>query len=127
MKITMSIATPTQTKASEATGTARSNVIVSVNPATGRELGAVNVASAEDVKAAMTRARQAQESWYDFGLQRRIAIMRDVKNAMYSNQKLIVAPLIAETGKPSFEALLEYSPTIQARTYCPRIPRQPLP
>ncbi len=122
----MSIATPTQTKASEATGTARSNVIVSVNPATGRELGSVNVASAEDVKAAMTRARQAQESWYDLGLQRRIAIMRDVKNAMYRNQKLIVDTLIAETGKPSFEALIEYWPTIEALAYCTRIARKTL-
>src|SRR5260370_40594465 len=120
MKITMKKTTPNQKKAYEATGEARSNFNVSVNPATGRELGAVNVASAEDVKAAMTRARQAQESWYDLGLQRRIAIMRDVKNAMYRNQKLIVDTLIAETGKPSFEALIEYWPTNQALAYCTR-------
>src|SRR5260221_11858232 len=52
--------------------------------------------------------------------------MREVKNAMYRNQKLIVDTLIAETGKPSFEALIEYWPTIEALAYCTRIARKTL-
>jgi acyl-CoA reductase-like NAD-dependent aldehyde dehydrogenase len=101
-------------------------MIVSTNPATGREIGKVHLASTEEVKAAMSRARQAQGSWYELGLQRRIAIMCDVKNAMYRNQQLMVQTLIDETGKPAFEALIEYWPTIEALAYCTRIARKTL-
>ncbi|RMG06563.1 MAG: aldehyde dehydrogenase family protein, partial [Acidobacteria bacterium] len=43
--------------------TVTENIIVSVNPATGEELGKVKIYAADEVKAVVERARSAFRNW----------------------------------------------------------------
>src|SRR5579859_7092938 len=110
----MSVATPTQPK------TATPDVIVSTSPATGRTLGEVRINTDQEVVAAVERARRAQTAWFDQGLDRRIAVMRAFKHAMYRNIDLIIDTLVAEAGKPQVEALTEFWPSIEQVAYYTR-------
>jgi acyl-CoA reductase-like NAD-dependent aldehyde dehydrogenase len=92
-------------------------LIVSTNPATGEALGEVRTASPADVRAVMEMARLAQGGWAQLGLKRRLALIRNLKNALYRNMDLIVDTLVAEQGRPPFEAMVEFWPTIELLAY----------
>jgi len=84
----------------------RAGRITSMNPATGESLAAMESATAAEVQAAVARARQAQPSWADLGVERRIEILRKFQRLL-QRQKSEVATLITkEAGKPYVEALL---------------------
>ncbi len=87
--------------------------IVSVNPATGQKLGEVRAASPSDVKAIMETARLAQPAWEQADLKRRLALIRSLKNALYRNMDLIIDTLVAEQGRPPFEAIVEVWPSVE--------------
>ncbi len=105
--------------------------ITSVNPATGQTLGQVPAATPASIQTVIDTARLAQKPWEALGLQRRLAIMRGLQDALYRNLDLIVETIVAEQGKPRFEALSEFWPTIELLAYHRRIapralrPRQP--
>jgi acyl-CoA reductase-like NAD-dependent aldehyde dehydrogenase len=94
--------------------------ITSVNPATGQTLAEVSTAPLAEIPAIMTRARSAQAAWSDLGLRGRLAIMRKVKHAMHYNMDLFVDTIVAEQGRPPFEALMEYWPSIEMLAYYQR-------
>jgi acyl-CoA reductase-like NAD-dependent aldehyde dehydrogenase len=84
----------------------RAGRITSMNPATGESLAAMDSATAAEVQAAVARARQAQPSWADLGVERRIEILRKFQRLL-QGQKAEVSTLITkEAGKPYVEALL---------------------
>ncbi|MEP7285450.1 MAG: aldehyde dehydrogenase family protein [Chloroflexota bacterium] len=97
------------------------NVLVSTSPATGRKLGEVWVTPPAEAEAVMTRARQAQDSWKALGLKGRLAVMRKLKRTMYRYTDLLVDTLVAEQGRPRFEALIEFWCTIELLAYDIRI------
>ncbi len=92
---------------------AQPRLIVSTNPATGQKLGEVRAALPADIKAIMDIARLAQGPWERLGLKERLAFMRSLKDALYRNRDLISDTIVAEQGRPPFEALIEFWPTIE--------------
>jgi acyl-CoA reductase-like NAD-dependent aldehyde dehydrogenase len=80
--------------------------LISCNPADGSVIGEVSIASAEDVRAAVERARQAQCEWNARGIRGRLQTIRRFQRLL-TEQKQQVATLISrEAGKPIVEALL---------------------
>src|SRR5262245_56500390 len=92
-------------------------LIISTSPATGRKLGEVRAATPEDVKKIMETARLAQEPWQRLSLRARLALMQGLRNAMYRNLDRIVDIIVAEQGRPKFEGMVEYWPTIEMLSY----------
>jgi acyl-CoA reductase-like NAD-dependent aldehyde dehydrogenase len=81
--------------------------LISTNPATGDEVGRFPVASPDDVRAAVERARVASAWWADLGFAgRRGRLLRWA--SLLANRIQDVAELInSEGGKPVAEAIVE--------------------
>ena len=80
--------------------------LISYNPADGSVVGEVSIASADEVGAAVERARRAQPEWSTRGIRERLQVVRRFQQLL-SEQKQSVATLISrEAGKPVVEALL---------------------
>lgn len=81
-------------------------MLISYNPADGSVVGEAEIASAEDVRIAVERAREGQRAWHDRGIRGRLQVIRRFQQIL-AEQKQTVAALIArEAGKPVVEALL---------------------
>src|SRR5258707_6522940 len=122
----MAVASPVQEVSVKSTESRSTHEIVSYSPAGGRELGRVLASRPDDVKATMARARLAQASWNALGVKGRLAIMHKVLDAMHCNADLMIDTLIAEAGKPKFEATIEYWPSIESLRYNLGIARKTL-
>jgi acyl-CoA reductase-like NAD-dependent aldehyde dehydrogenase len=81
------------------------HVIVSVNPATGATLGEVPVATADDVRAAVARARVAQRDWGKLPVAERARRVRRFGDELVARAEEVIALLVAEGGKTRGEAL----------------------
>lgn len=101
-------------------------IIVSSSPATGRVLGQVRAATSADITAVMTTARQAQSAWNRVGLGHRLRLLHNLKDALYRNFDRIVDTIVAEQGKPPFEAITEFWPSIELVAYYVRTARRTL-
>ena len=80
--------------------------VVSLNPATGEVLRELECAGEHEVLAAVARARTAQGAWAEFGVKRRIAVLRAFQRGLYTRKKEIAAAITREAGKPLAEALV---------------------
>jgi acyl-CoA reductase-like NAD-dependent aldehyde dehydrogenase len=80
--------------------------IASVNPATGEVLGELDCAGEHEIEAAVARARQAQPSWAEVGLRKRIEILRDFQRRLHEKKVEIATAITREAGKPLAEALV---------------------
>lgn len=78
--------------------------ITSVNPATLEALGEVPVATTEDVREAMSRARIAQRAWGKRPLKERAAVLHRAAEVTASRAEELARALVAENGKTLFEA-----------------------
>jgi succinate-semialdehyde dehydrogenase / glutarate-semialdehyde dehydrogenase len=81
--------------------------LISTNPATGDEVGRFPIASADDVTAAVARAREASRWWAGLGFAgRRLRLLRF--RALLTQRINELAKLMnAEGGKPEADALVE--------------------
>ncbi len=79
--------------------------IVSINPATMEEMERFAIASAEDVREAVARARAAQPAWGALSFRNRARYILKARRALYDRQNEIIQIISDETGKPAFEAL----------------------
>src|SRR5260221_6012428 len=123
----MAVATKAKTKVKAAKSTDdRSGVIVSTSPSSGRTLGEVQITTPDEVTEIMERARKAQPDWYALGIKQRTAMMRKLLHAMYRNADRIIDTLIAEAGKPRFEAYVELWPTLELIAHACRIAKRTL-
>lgn len=113
----MSIANPARTNGQKTTEAAAPKILVATSPATGRKLGEVRASTPAEVHTIMEAARHAQIGWNAIGLSRRLALMRSLKASIYRNMDLIVDTLVAEVGRPHFEAMVEFWPTIELLAY----------
>lgn len=75
------------------------------SPCSGEVIGSVPIASAEDVAAAVTKARAAQVEWAARSLQERCKVLRSVKDKIIDRTDEICALLSKEQGKPRVEGL----------------------
>ena len=83
----------------------RSGVVY--NPATGEQSGAVDLASAEEVDAAVAAAKAAFPAWRATSLSRRAEILFRMRELVDANRKEIASLLTAEHGKVLSDAMGE--------------------
>lgn len=92
-------------------------VIVSISPATGRKLGEVPVTPPSEAAAVVARARAAQRAWFEAGLPARLEALRLWQESLRRNFDRIVGMVVAEQGRPPFEALTEFLTAIELIAY----------
>ncbi|HLU68389.1 MAG TPA: aldehyde dehydrogenase family protein [Kofleriaceae bacterium] len=82
-------------------------VIESLSPATGEILGTVPVMAAEEVDAAVARARQAAGTWGAMSAAERRAELASWRRALAARADDIAELIHRENGKPRVDAMLE--------------------
>jgi acyl-CoA reductase-like NAD-dependent aldehyde dehydrogenase len=75
------------------------------SPATLTPVGEVEVASADDVQAAVLRARKAQPEWAERGFRERRRLLERAIRVLVARQDELAEVIVAETGKPLTEVL----------------------
>jgi succinate-semialdehyde dehydrogenase/glutarate-semialdehyde dehydrogenase len=95
----MAIVTPLDTAAGER------RRLALANPATLEPIGEIEVQTAQDVAAAVERARKAQPDWGGLPVEERARVMRRVLDVLLARQEDVLDVVIQETGKPRTEAL----------------------
>lgn len=95
--------------------------IISVNPATGGEVGRVAVASQEEVYAAVEWSREAFHIWKNTGFAERRRIVMKARELILSQIDELAHLISAETGKPFGEAIaMEIGPVLDLMQYFAR-------
>src|SRR5260370_822026 len=79
--------------------------ILNRNPATGEVLGEVPEQSAEEVRAAVERAREAQRGWAEMPLRERCRAVLRFRDELTKRAEEVCQALSRETGKTVEEAL----------------------
>jgi succinate-semialdehyde dehydrogenase/glutarate-semialdehyde dehydrogenase len=88
------------------------------SPATLAPIGEFECASAEDVRAAVERARKAQASWGELPVKERTQYLWRMLDQVVARQDEVIDAVIAETGKARSEAIsMEVFATCDAITY----------
>src|SRR5690349_12270886 len=80
-------------------------VIVSRNPATGEVLGEVPEQGAEEVRAAVARAREAQRKWGQLGVRERAHRVLAFRDVIVRRADELCEAISREGGKTRAEAL----------------------
>ncbi|GAA2338181.1 aldehyde dehydrogenase family protein [Saccharopolyspora halophila] len=95
------------------------------SPEDGRHLEDLDIGTKDDVDAAISRARSAQESWAARPVAERAAILRRAIDVLVDRREEIVEQVRAETGKPRVEALaIEVLPACDFLNFwCKRAPK----
>lgn len=75
------------------------------HPATREPLGEFELQSADDVRAAVERARKVQPAWAELGVAGRARVLRRAVKILVARQDHYLDVVCAETGKPRMEAL----------------------
>jgi acyl-CoA reductase-like NAD-dependent aldehyde dehydrogenase len=95
--------------------------IISYNPATGEEFGRVAETSAEEVKAAVERARAAFQSWRKTNFAERRKLVMKAREVILNEMDEIARLISDESGKPVAEALsMEIAPVLDLMQYFAR-------
>lgn len=101
--------------------TPKAREIVLVNPSTGRENGRVPLMDADDVAAAVQRARQAQHAWSQLSYRARAQFVLRAREIVLAQVDEIAALISRETGKPAAEATsMEIVPALDLMHYFAR-------
>lgn len=92
--------------------------IVSYDPATGKEIGRAPLASPNEVRQAVARARQAQPAWAKLSFYERGRVVLKARELMLDARDEFALLVSKETGKPVAEALsMELVPTLDSMHY----------
>ncbi|HXM23635.1 MAG TPA: aldehyde dehydrogenase family protein [Terriglobales bacterium] len=92
---------------------------VSVNPATGEPLREFECSTEVQVQAVVARAHAAQPVWNEFGIRRRVAVLREFQRLLHEKKSEVAALITREAGKPLVEALLtEVLVVLDAARFC---------
>jgi acyl-CoA reductase-like NAD-dependent aldehyde dehydrogenase len=84
----------------------------SVAPATGQALGDFDVATTDDVRRVVARARKAQQAWAVLSVEERSQRLLRFRDALADRSEELVDLLVRECGKPRHEALLHEVTTL---------------
>jgi succinate-semialdehyde dehydrogenase / glutarate-semialdehyde dehydrogenase len=87
--------------------TARPNMIDVRNPISGALVGSVPNSTADDLRAAVARARAAQPAWAALSVQTRATMLRVWTAAMWARRDALIELIRAETGKNHTGAWIE--------------------
>ncbi|MEZ5344742.1 MAG: aldehyde dehydrogenase family protein [Pyrinomonadaceae bacterium] len=92
--------------------------IISINPATGEEVGRVKNFSKEEVKAAVERSRSAFQIWRKTPFEERRRIVMRAREVILAEMDGIAGLISDEMGKPVAEALsTEIAPVLDLMQY----------
>jgi acyl-CoA reductase-like NAD-dependent aldehyde dehydrogenase len=95
--------------------------IPSIDPATGEEWRRWPVNGAEDVAAAVRRAREAQPAWAAKSLGARRAVLARFRRLLFERRAEMASLIEREAGKPAVEAMTaDVITTLDASRYCER-------
>ena len=95
--------------------------LVSYNPATGEEVGRVPQTSAEGVRDAVERSREAFHKWKTTSFRERRALVMRAREVILSQLDDIARLISAESGKPFGEAIaMEVAPVLDLMQYFAR-------
>jgi succinate-semialdehyde dehydrogenase/glutarate-semialdehyde dehydrogenase len=83
----------------------QSSSIVSINPATERELGRVTVADRDGIDDALDKAHRAFSTWSQMPIRERQKYLARVNDVLLAQQEEIATLIAQEQGKPVAEAL----------------------
>jgi malonate-semialdehyde dehydrogenase (acetylating)/methylmalonate-semialdehyde dehydrogenase len=92
------------------------------DPALGKQTGAVDFATAEEVDAAVQAAKRAFESWHAMSLSKRTAIFFEIRELAHQRHEKIARILTAEHGKVLSDAIGEVARGLEVIEYCCGIP-----
>src|SRR6266540_2075183 len=101
-------------------------MLLSTNPATGAEVGRFPVASADDVAAAVARAREAGRWWASLGFAGRRQRLLRFRSLMANRLTDLAKLMHDETGKPVAEAIVEAAGAIDHVAWAARNARRVL-
>ena len=92
--------------------------IVSLDPGTGEEIGRAPLASPEEVRQAVARARAAQPGWAKLSFRERGRVILRAREAMLAACDELAVLVSQETGKPVAEAIsMEIVPALDTMHY----------
>jgi acyl-CoA reductase-like NAD-dependent aldehyde dehydrogenase len=92
--------------------------IISYNPATGEEIGRVENASAEDVRAVVERSREAFQTWRETSFAERGKFVKRAREVILDEMNEIARLISDESGKPVAEAFsMEIAPVLDLMQY----------
>lgn len=95
--------------------------IISYNPATGAEIGRVDVASDKDVAAAVANGRTAFADWKRTSFAQRSRLVMAAREVILGEMDEIALLISRESGKPVAEALsMEIAPVLDLMQYFAR-------
>lgn len=95
--------------------------VVSINPATGEEVGRVPQTSPEEVRAAVERARGAFQKWKLTSFEERKHLVMRAREVILADIDGIAHQISAESGKPFGEAIsMEIAPVLDLMQYFAR-------
>src|SRR2546423_7376594 len=92
------------------------------NPALGKQTGAVDFATSEEVDLAVQAGREAFESWRAMSLSKRTAIFFQIRELFHERHEDIARILTAEHGKVLSDAKGEVARGLEVIEYCCGIP-----
>jgi malonate-semialdehyde dehydrogenase (acetylating)/methylmalonate-semialdehyde dehydrogenase len=92
------------------------------NPATGRQSGAVDLASVEEVDKAVQSARAAFVSWRGMSLAKRAELMFAIRELVHARKEDIARILVAEHGKVLSDAMGEVTRGLEVIEFACGIP-----
>lgn len=81
--------------------------LISINPSTYREIGNVDISTKEEIEYKVALARQAFPMWRDLGVQKRVALLREVFADVKERKQEIARLESEEMGMPITEALID--------------------
>lgn len=95
--------------------------VVTTNPATGEVLGELPIASDDDVRAAVERARKAQVKWQAKPVAERTRFLRRFQELLRDRAREVGELINREAGKPTVEAIsTEVMVVLDAAEFCIR-------
>jgi malonate-semialdehyde dehydrogenase (acetylating)/methylmalonate-semialdehyde dehydrogenase len=92
------------------------------NPATGQQTGAVDLASTEEVDAAVQAARAAFPAWRRMSLARRAELFFRIRELIHDRREEIARVLTAEHGKVLSDAMGEVTRGLEVVEFCCGLP-----
>lgn len=95
-----------------------------IEPATGRILGRIGMASPDDIHTAAAAARKAQTGWAATDYERRAEILRNAARTAEDNRDEIIDWLVRESGLTIPKAAFELAVTIKALYEASAMPSQ---
>src|SRR5205085_12362447 len=96
----------------------RPDEIVSVNPATGEEVGRVPIMSGEEVRTAVSTGRAAFQTWRRTSFDERKRLIMAAREVILAETDEIAHLISDESGKPFGEAIaMEIAPVLDLMQY----------